>query len=109
MELLIECFLLKNFLILAARFAIGPCVPWSRLSHVFYEKEMKMRQKYRALIEAEICAEGKLRELAVRKQDPEKTLAEINQAAAYQEMGLAETRERLKRIKNRDFRLEAQA
>ena len=68
-----------------------------------------MRKEYRALIEAEICAECKLRELATRKQEAEKTLAEINQAAAYQETGLAETRERLKRIENRDFRLEAQA
>lgn len=60
-----------------------------------------MRKEYRALIEAEICAEGKLRELAVRKQEAEKTLAAINQAAAYQEQGLAETRKRLTRIEDR--------
>lgn len=67
-----------------------------------------MRKEYRALIEAEICAEGKLRELAVRKQEAEKTLAEINLAAAYQERCLAEARELLMQMEARAFGLKAE-
>lgn len=66
-----------------------------------------MRKEYRALIEAEICAEGKLRELAVRRQEAEKTLAEINQAAAYQEQRLAETRKRLTQAEGYALELKA--
>lgn len=57
-----------------------------------------MKTKYRTLVEAEICAEGKLRALAGRKVEAVRELDEINNATAYQERVLRETRQQMERI-----------
>lgn len=67
-----------------------------------------MKKEYRSLIEAEICAEAKLRELAEQKLKAEQTLASINNSIQYQQGYLIETRQRLKAIEEKVFDLEAQ-
>ena len=57
-----------------------------------------MKSEYRALMEAEICANGKLRDLAGRKNEMELEMAEINEASAYQERVLRETRQKWRKL-----------
>lgn len=66
-----------------------------------------MKSEYRALVEAEICAEGKLRELAEQKLKAEQALASINQTIQYQQIHLTETRQRLQVLEAKAFGLEA--
>ncbi|MDR0259624.1 MAG: hypothetical protein LBE51_13635 [Acidovorax sp.] len=62
-----------------------------------------MKTEYRALVEAEICAEGKLHALAGRKSEVERELAEVNEAAAYQGRVLQEARQQMARIEQGAF------
>lgn len=62
-----------------------------------------MKTEYRALVEAEICAESKLCDLAVRKSEAERELAEVNEATAYQERVLQEARQQMARIEQSAF------
>lgn len=66
-----------------------------------------MKSEYRALVEAEICAEGKLRELAEQKLKAEQALASVNQTIQYQQIHLTETRQRLQVLEAKAFGLEA--
>lgn len=67
-----------------------------------------MKNEYRALVEAEICAEGKLRDLSEQKLKAEQTLSSINHSIQYQQGYLTETRQRLQAIEAKAFGLEAQ-